>query len=86
MTEHEHTKCQSLLVYLSEYVDGDLSRDLCDEIENHLAECRDCHVVMVTLRKTISLYHAAAAGQADVPGIVRERLFHTLDLDTYLRD
>jgi hypothetical protein len=41
---------------------------------------------MVTLRKTISLYHAAAAGQADVPGIVRERLFHTLDLDTYLRD
>lgn len=85
MTVHDHSKCQSLLGYLSDYVDGDLSQDLCEEIENHLVECQDCHVVVDTLRKTISLYHAAAAEQAEVPAVVRERLFRTLNLDVYIR-
>ena len=85
MTVHDHSKCRSLLGYLSDYVDGDLSQDLCEEIENHLVECQDCHVVVDTLRKTISLYHAAAAEQAEVPAVVRERLFRTLNLDDYIR-
>lgn len=85
MTEHIVSKCQALLGYLSDYVDGDLSQDLCEEIENHLAECKNCHVVVDTLRKTISLYHTIAAEPAEVPGVVRERLFRTLNLDDYIR-
>jgi len=85
MTENDHSKCQSLLGSLSDYVDDNVSRELHVEIENHLAECRDCHIVVDTLRKTISLYHAAAAGYPELPDSVRERLFHTLDLDDYLR-
>lgn len=76
--------CQSLLGYLSDYVDGNLSQDLCDEIENHLAGCQNCTIVVDTLRKTISLYHAVAAEPVEVPGIVRERLYRTLRLDDYL--
>jgi len=84
MTDHDHSNCQFLLGYLSDYVDGDLNQDLCEEIGNHLADCQDCHVVVDTLRKTISLYPAVATEQAEVPGLVRERLFRTLNLEDYI--
>jgi len=85
MSEHEHSKCQSLLGSLSDFVDGTLGEGLCEEIERHVAECQNCHVVVDTLRKTISLYHESAAEPDEVPGVVRERLFRTLNLDDYIR-
>ena len=85
MTEQEHSKCQSLLGNLSDYVDGELNPELCEEIEKHIAECQNCHIVVDTLRRTISLYHEMAAERAEIPGVVRERLFRTLNLDDYIR-
>lgn len=85
MSEHEHSKCRSLLGSLSDFVDGTLGEELCEEIERHVAECQNCHVVVDTLRKTISLYHESAAEPDEVPGVVRERLFRTLNLDDYIR-
>ena len=85
MSENDHSKCQSLLGSLSDYVDGTLDEGLCEEINRHIAECQNCHVVVDTLRKTISLYHESAADAGEVPGSVRERLFRTLNLDDYLR-
>ena len=84
MIKNDRPKCQALLGYLSDYVDGDLSQDLCDEIENHLAGCQDCTIVVDTLRKTISLYHSAAAEAVELPRNIRERLYHTLRLEDYL--
>ena len=78
-------KCQSLLAYLSDYVDGELSAELCQELEDHLAECQDCRIVVDTLRKTISLYHTCAADPQEVPPIVRERLFRTLNLEDFMK-
>ena len=86
MSEHEHSKCESLLGSLSEYVDGALSQELCAEIEKHMAECPDCRVVVDTLRKTVTLYQQTAAESADVPAPVRERLFRTLNLEDYRRE
>jgi anti-sigma factor RsiW len=85
MSEHDHSKCRALLGSLSDYVDGTLGEDLCAEIERHVTECEDCHVVVDTLRKTISLYHESAADPAEVPGVVRERLFRILNLDDYIQ-
>lgn len=85
MTPLDHSKCQTLLGSLSEYVDGTLSEELCEEIDRHIAECQNCHIVVDTLRKTISLYHESAAETGVVPGVVRERLFRTLNLDDYLQ-
>jgi hypothetical protein len=85
MSDHDHSKCRSLLGSLSDYVDGTLGEELCEEIENHIVECQNCHVVIDTLRKTISLYHKTAADGGDVPGVVRERLFRTLNLDDFIR-
>ncbi|HEX7542316.1 MAG TPA: zf-HC2 domain-containing protein [Anaerolineales bacterium] len=85
MSEHEHSKCRTLLVSLSDYVDGTLGEELCEEIEHHVAECQNCHVVVDTLRKTISLYHESAAEACEVPGVVREQLFRALNLDDTIR-
>lgn len=85
MSKNDHSKCRSLLGSLSDYVDGTLGEELCEEIERHVAECQDCTVVVDTLRKTISLYHDSAAEAGEVPGVVRERLYRTLNLEDYLR-
>jgi anti-sigma factor RsiW len=85
MSDKDHSTCQSLLGYLSDYVDGELNEELCLEIEEHAAGCQNCRVVVDTLRKTISLYHESAAGPAEVSGATREKLFKILNLEDYLK-
>jgi hypothetical protein len=80
----DHTTCQELLGSLSEYVDGELGDDLCALIEQHMAGCQDCRIVVDSLRKTIYLYQASAS-QVEVPEDVRDRLFHCLDLDEFIK-
>ena len=81
MTDHKN--CRKLLYSLSEYVDGDLSESLCEEIEMHLADCEDCQIVVNTLQKTVYLYHKIAK-KPEIPVDVRDRLFKRLDLDEFL--
>jgi len=83
MTEHIHDNCANLLGSLSEYIDGALSPELCQEIEKHLAGCENCRVVLNTTRRTIDLVHFPE-NQQTVPADVRERLFKRLSLDDYL--
>jgi anti-sigma factor (TIGR02949 family) len=80
----ESTTCHELLSSLSEYVDGELNEDLCAVIEQHMSGCQNCRIVVDTMRKTISLYHASAL-QVEVPEDVRDRLFHCLDLDEFIK-
>ncbi len=49
-------KCTELLAALNEYVDGAVSPAFCEEFEAHMAGCGPCHVVVDTIRKTITLY------------------------------
>ena len=83
MTEHIHKNCKELLGSLSSYIDGDLSPELCQELEKHLAGCTDCQVVLNTTKRTIDLVHAPLE-KPDLPEDVRERLFKRLNLDNYL--
>ena len=75
--------CRYLLSSLSEYVDGDLSDALCQEIERHMADCEDCQIVINTLQKTVYMVHKTAESP-DIPSDVRARLFKRLDLDEFL--
>ncbi len=84
MTEHVHLNCETLLGSLSEYIDGELSPELCQEIEKHLAGCDNCRVVLNTTKRTIDLVQAPAE-KTDLPDDVRERLFKRLNLDDYLK-
>jgi anti-sigma factor RsiW len=81
--EKKHKNCRHLLESLSDFIDGALADDLCIEIQRHLDECQDCHVVVDTLRKTVHLYHSISESPT-VPSDVRERLYRCLDLDEFV--
>jgi len=85
MSEVDRPTCRSLLGLLSDYVDGELSEELCQEIESHTTECQNCRVVVDTLRKTISLYHETAAESAEIPVEIRTKLYKTLNLEDFLK-
>lgn len=80
MAQHN---CRKMLGDLSQFVDGELSEEMCAEIERHLATCENCRVVVDTLKKTVSLVQAQPA-EPDLPQGVRERLYHCLNLDDFL--
>ena len=80
----ERRECCKLLSSLSEYIDGEVSAEICQEIERHLSGCDNCRIVVDSLRKTIYLYHATATLPA-VPDDVRQRLYQRLDLDDLLK-
>ena len=52
--------CKEMLGSLSDYIDGDLEAQLCAEIEQHMAGCGNCRLVVDTLNKTVSLYASTA--------------------------
>lgn len=77
MAKHQHgPACRELLGQLSEYIDGELEESLCAEIEQHLADCEDCRIVVDTTRKTVLLFRRQKA--ADLPSGVSERLQQAL--------
>ena len=55
--------CKEMLGSLSDYIDGDLEAQLCAEIEQHMAGCGNCRVVVDTLSKTVSLYRESATSR-----------------------
>ena len=83
MNDHLHSNCERLLGSLSEYIDGGLSPELCEELEKHLVGCDNCRVVLNTTRRTIDLVHTPME-KPDLPDDARERLFKRLNLDDYL--
>lgn len=70
--------CKEMLGKLSEYIDGELEAELCAKIEQHVAECSNCNIVVDTLRRTVTLYHDH--GHEPLPEEVKQRLLAVLDL------
>ena len=83
MTAHEN--CHNLLSSLSEYVDGELSEALCEEIETHMVGCEDCQIVINTLQKTVYLYQKTG-DPPEIPPEVRKRLYKRLNIDEFLKE
>ncbi len=82
--QHVHGEtCHELLHRLSDFIDGELSTELCAEIEAHLKTCKNCTVVVDTLKKTIELYQETAKNEK-MPVEVRQRLYKHLELDDFL--
>ncbi len=49
-------RCEELLAALNHYVDGERRSALCQAMEEHLAGCNPCQVVVDNIRQTITLY------------------------------
>ncbi len=69
-------KCEELLAFLNDYVDGTVDPAICEEFEKHMAGCNPCQVVVDNIRKTIRLYKAGEA--YELPAAFRERLHRAL--------
>ena len=80
----EKIDCKKLWESLSDYIDGEVSEELCQKIEQHMAGCEDCRVVVDTTNKTICLCHCDE-DDTELPADVRERLFETLHIEDYLK-
>jgi len=75
--KHKHTDlCAQRQAQLPDYLDGEARAEICRAIEEHLASCNDCRVVVDTMKKTITLYRNAP--RADVPRDVHARLVRVL--------
>ena len=74
-----HTGCHQYLELLSDYADGELSEELCRELETHMETCENCRVVVDTLNKTILLYQQLP--EPALPEDVKLRLHKVLKLD-----
>jgi anti-sigma factor (TIGR02949 family) len=78
---HNHTgECKTLLGSLSDFIDGELDDEMCQELQRHMAGCENCRVVLDTMTRTIYLYQTSEA-ETKLPEDVRGRLFNTLNLD-----
>jgi len=74
--------CGALLELLSDYVDGELSPELCEVLEAHMRECPNCYIVVDTLRKTVALYRSLEP--PEMPAEVEQRLFRVLRLEEFI--
>ena len=69
-------KCKEILAALSDYVDGDLTPDLCRALQKHLADCNPCQIVIDNVRQTITLYKSGRP--LELPAELCERLRRAL--------
>jgi anti-sigma factor RsiW len=71
---HDHgrgsAECRAMFAQLSEYLDGELPPDLCDEMDEHMDDCPPCQAFLESLRRTVRL--AADQGRTGLPDDVRQ--------------
>jgi len=81
-SSHRHTKagCLKILRNLSEYLDDELSRDVCKEIRRHLGACPRCEVFLDSLRQTVFLCRHAEGKRLSraTKSQLRRRILETL--------
>ncbi|UCF68213.1 MAG: zf-HC2 domain-containing protein [Acidobacteriota bacterium] len=46
--------CRELLARLSDYIDGELAAEFCEQIELHLADCPPCAAFLSSLERTVA--------------------------------
>lgn len=76
--------CHDLIASLSDYIDGDLEKELCVELEEHLSHCQDCQIVVNTLRKTIELYRKTSQDE-QLSDPARRELYARLNIGDFIR-
>jgi len=69
--------CKSIITELTNYLDGALDVSLYASIEQHLAKCKDCRLVVDTTKKTIQIF--CNSEPAPLPADIRQRLHEALE-------
>jgi len=69
-------KCPDYISDLNDYLDGGVSPELCAEIEAHIGQCRNCSIMVDTLRQTVKLCREGT--QESLPPELEEKLIGLL--------
>lgn len=65
---HQHVaECRRIFAMLSDYLDGELPVDACEQIATHLKDCPPCVAFLESLRRTVELCRAMPAGAQPGP-------------------
>ncbi len=64
--------CKRNFEKISEYLDGELDPDACQQIEQHLKDCPECKGCFEALKKTVDLCRKSA--HEEIPDDIRKRL------------
>ncbi len=75
--------CKKVIIELTNYLDGVLDSSIRIDLEEHLARCTDCRLVVDTTRKTIQIF--CKSEPVPLPEDVRERL-HAALLERFRRN
>lgn len=68
--------CKQVVAELSNYLDGEVSPELMQALEQHLGKCHRCSVVFDTTRQTLNI--VTECGPFEVPADVSTRVFSHL--------
>lgn len=68
--------CKKVILQLSSYLDGVLDSNMRSDLEQHLASCTDCRIVVDTCRKTIQVF--CNSEPVPLPDDVHKRLHNAL--------
>jgi predicted anti-sigma-YlaC factor YlaD len=78
---HGTEECRAIFARLSEYLDQEPDADLCERIDEHLADCAPCEAFLASLRRTVDLL--GDVEPVELPASVRQEI---LDRIGRLRD
>ena len=68
--------CKKYIERISEYLDGELENEICQEIDHHLEDCPECRECLNSLKKTIQL--CKQSGYEKMPSDMQARLKSSL--------
>ncbi|HKS81779.1 MAG TPA: zf-HC2 domain-containing protein [Candidatus Acidoferrales bacterium] len=68
--------CKTVVVELENYLDKELDPSLRASIEEHLAKCKKCRLIVDTTKKTVEIY--CNSEPAPLPADTRKRLHEAL--------
>ena len=58
---YKKSECEAIVERLSEYLDGEMKQELCEEFEGHVGSCRPCERFLESLRNTVKLTASATS-------------------------
>ena len=63
--------CTELITMLSDYIDGELDKDLCKDLEAHLNGCNNCKLMFNSMKMTVQLCRDGSC--EDLPQDLQDR-------------
>lgn len=65
-------RCDDLISNLSDYIDGELDAQTCSELEKHLAGCKNCRLIVDSMKMTVKLCRDGTC--EDLPPSLQKKL------------